>query len=97
MESIGITIKHFEFYQFKRKQLIHDSRESVWDFISSPGNLKLITPDYMGFDITSTDIPEKMYQGMIISYKVSPVLGIKTTWVTEITHLEQNSYFVNKN
>ena len=84
------------FYQFKRKQLIHDSRESVWDFISSPGNLKLITPDYMGFDITSTDIPEKMYQGMVISYKVSPVLGIKTTWVTEITHLRENSYFVDE-
>ena len=84
------------FYQFKRKQLIHDSRESVWDFISSPANLKVITPDYMGFDITSSDIPEKMYQGMIISYKVSPVMGIKTTWVTEITHLKENTYFVDE-
>jgi len=31
----------------------------------------------MGFDITSDLINEKMYPGMIISYKVSPILGIK--------------------
>ena len=34
--------------------------------------------------ILSGDLPEKMYEGMIISYEVAPVLGIKTTWVTEI-------------
>ncbi len=43
----------------------------------------------MGFDITSEDTPEKMYPGMIISYKVSPVLGIKTDWVTEITQVKE--------
>lgn len=84
------------FYQLKRKQLIHQTIEKLWDFISSPHNLKKITPDYMGFDITSDDLPEKMYEGMIISYKVSPVLGIKTTWVTEITHIKENEYFVDE-
>lgn len=84
------------FYQFKREQFIQEPIESVWDFISSPKNLKTITPDYMGFDITSETTPEKMYQGMIISYKVSPLLGIKTTWVTEITHVEDNHYFVDE-
>ena len=33
---------------------------------------------------------------MIISYKVSPLFGIKTTWVTEIVHLKENSYFVDE-
>ena len=84
------------FYQFNREQFIDKPIEEVWDFISSPKNLKTITPDYMGFDITSEDTPEKMYQGMIISYKVSPILGIKTTWVTEITHLEKLKYFVDE-
>ena len=70
--------------------------EEVWDFISSPKNLKEITPDYMGFDITSEGLPEKMYQGMIISYKVSPLLGIKTNWVTEITHVRDLEYFVDE-
>ena len=81
------------FYQFKKTQEINASLEEVWKFISDPANLKKITPDYMGFDIISKDVPSKMYAGMIISYKVSPLFGIKTTWVTEITHLKENSYF----
>jgi len=68
----------------------------IWDFISSPRNLKVITPEYMGFDITSGDLPEKMYEGMIISYKVRPVAGIRTDWVTEITHIREGSYFVDE-
>ena len=83
------------FYQFKKEIIVNTDKESLWDFISSPKNLKKITPDYMGFDITSGDF-EDMYQGMIISYKVSPLLGIKTTWVTEITHCEEGKYFVDE-
>ena len=84
------------FYQLKSTQKIPASMEEVWDFISSPKNLKEITPDYMGFDIVSDDLPEKMYPGMIIGYKVSPLLGIKTTWVTEITHVKDMNYFVDE-
>ncbi len=77
------------FYQFKRQQSFNQPTEELWDFISNPKNLKRITPDYMGFDITSNDLPDKMYRGMIIGYKVSPILGIKTTWITEITHVKE--------
>ena len=84
------------FYQFKKEQKVKTSMEDIWDFISSPRNLKEITPDYMGFNITSKDLPEKMYEGMIISYLVSPVFGIKTNWVTEITHVRDLQYFVDE-
>lgn len=84
------------FYQFQRTQKIKASIDEVWDFISSPANLKEITPDYMGFDITSKETPGKMYQGLIISYKVSPLLGIKTTWVTEISQVKDKEYFVDE-
>ncbi|MEZ4969573.1 MAG: SRPBCC family protein [Flavobacteriaceae bacterium] len=84
------------FYQFKKTQEINAGLDEVWKFISDPTNLKRITPDYMGFDITSKHIPSKMYAGMIICYKVSPLFGIKTTWITEITHLKENSYFVDE-
>lgn len=84
------------FYQFYREQKINASIDEVWDFISSPKNLKEITPDYMGFDIISSNLPEKMYSGMIITYKVSPLLGIKTTWVSEITQVRDRSYFVDE-
>ena len=50
----------------------------------------------MGFTITSKLLSEKMYPGMIISYKVSPLLGIKMTWVTEITQVKEREYFVDE-
>ena len=84
------------FYQLHETQKIPASIDDVWDFISSPANLKKITPDYMGFNITSKMLSEKMYPGMIISYKVSPVLGIKMTWVTEMTHVRDKEYFVDE-
>ena len=83
-------------YQFKREQKVKSTLPELWDFISSPRNLKEITPDHMGFDITSGDLPEKMYPGMIIIYTVRPLLGIGMTWVTEITHVEHERYFVDE-
>ena len=84
------------FYQLHKTQKIPASLDEVWDFISSPQNLKKITPPHMGFDITSGNLPEKMYPGMIISYKVSPLLGIKMTWVTEITQVREKEFFVDE-
>ena len=84
------------FYQFECAQKLNTSKEEAWDFISSPRNLKEITPDYMGFDITSTDIPEKMYPGMIITYEVKPLLGIKTPWMTEITQVKELEFFIDE-
>lgn len=84
------------FYQFQRKQFIQVPLETLWDFISSPQNLKKITPKTMGFDIQSQDLPEKIYQGMIIKYRVRPLFGIPTQWVTEITHVKDQLYFVDE-
>jgi len=84
------------FYQFKKTQEINSSIEEVWSFISNPENLKKITPEYMGFDIVSESIPSKIYEGMIIEYRVSPLFGLKTTWVTEITNYKKNKYFVDE-
>lgn len=84
------------FYQLKTEQRIPASMEQVWDFIRSPKNLKKITPAHMGFDIITENVPDEMYPGMIVAYKVSPVLGIKMTWVTEITHIEEGKYFVDE-
>jgi len=84
------------FYQFKKTQEINSSIEEVWSFISNPENLKKITPEYMGFVIVSESIPSKMYEVRIIEYRVSPLFGLKTTWVTEITNYKKNKYFVDE-
>jgi ligand-binding SRPBCC domain-containing protein len=83
-------------YQFTRTQKLPAEIKDVWDFISSPANLKEITPKHMGFTITSNAGNEKMYPGMIITYKVSPLLGIEMDWMTEITHVKELEYFVDE-
>jgi ligand-binding SRPBCC domain-containing protein len=84
------------FYQFTRTQKLPASINEVWNFIASPGNLKDITPPNMGFIITSNNGSEKMYPGMIITYKVSPLPGIRVNWVTEITHVKEHEYFIDE-
>ena len=82
-------------YTLHRTQKLPISVDEAWDFLSDPGNLKTITPDYMGFHILSgADRP--MYAGQIIQYIVTPMFGIKTKWVTEITHVIDKSYFVDE-
>ena len=71
------------------------SLDDAWDFLSSPNNLKLITPESMNFKIIDWD-KKKAYPGQIIQYTVSPVLGIKIKWVTEITQVKRNSYFIDE-
>lgn len=82
-------------YQLHSKQAIPISLQEAWDFLSNPANLKVITPDHMGFNILDGgDRP--MFPGQIIQYKVSPFPGYSTKWVTEITHVEEGKYFVDE-
>ena len=83
-------------FQLKKTQLLNTDIDTIWDFASSPKNLKEITPDYMLFDITSEGLPEKMYPGMIITYEVSPLLNIKMKWVTEITQVVEKKFFIDE-
>jgi len=82
-------------YRLHEKQRLPISKQKAWEFLSNPANLKEITPDYMSFNIVSGgDRP--MYAGQIIQYIVTPVAGIKTKWVTEITHVKEGEYFVDE-
>lgn len=82
-------------YTLKAKQNLPIPITEAWDFLSDPRNLKKITPEYMGFDIVSV-IDRKMYAGQIIQYIVTPIAGIKSKWVTEITHIKDKQYFVDE-
>lgn len=82
-------------YTLYKKQQLPISKKEAWSFLSEPKNLKVITPNYMGFDILSgADRP--MFAGQIIQYIVTPILGIKTKWITEITHVVDGEYFVDE-
>jgi ligand-binding SRPBCC domain-containing protein len=82
-------------YQLKRTQFIKADMATAWNFFSSPKNLQVITPAYLGFEI-KTELPEKMYPGLFINYRVSPLLGIKLNWTTEITHVNEPHFFVDE-
>ncbi len=69
--------------------------DTAWKFFSSPKNLNEITPEDMTFKITS-EVPEEMYEGLFITYKISPFLGIKMDWCTEITHVRDKLFFVDE-
>jgi ligand-binding SRPBCC domain-containing protein len=82
-------------YKKETVQHINASLEECWSFFSSPGNLQKITPKTMGFEITDFD-KQSMYAGQIIQYKISPLLGLKLNWVTEITKVKDKSYFIDE-
>lgn len=84
------------FYQLRKEQFVQASIDELWDFISAPENLQKITPEYMKFQITRKGISDKMHEGMIVTYKVSPIPNIRTTWVTEITHIVEKRFFVDE-
>jgi ligand-binding SRPBCC domain-containing protein len=71
------------------------SKDEAWDFFSDPRNLAVITPPEMGFVIQG-DLPARVHPGLIIEYRVRPMLNIPVTWVTEITHLVEGQLFVDE-
>ncbi|WMI70099.1 SRPBCC family protein [Mangrovimonas sp. YM274] len=82
-------------YSLHKIQNLPISVDEAWQFLSNPKNLQTITPDYMGFHIIS-GADRSMYPGQIVQYWVAPILGLKTKWVTEITHVQHLEYFVDE-
>lgn len=83
-------------YSLKTVQIIPVSLAEAWDFFSSPANLQAITPPKMSFEIISKHHGAKMYAGQIIEYKVKPLLNIPIYWMTEITQVKDQQYFVDE-
>lgn len=78
------------------KQYIPAPLEKVWQYFSRPENLNHITPEDMSFEILSDIENVPMYEGMIVQYRVSPLLGIKMRWVTEIKQVQEGRYFIDE-
>jgi ligand-binding SRPBCC domain-containing protein len=69
--------------------------DEAWHFFSSPANLDAITPDDLGFHITSP-LAGKMFDGQIITYRVRIAPLVHVTWVTEIKCVEESCAFVDE-
>ncbi len=84
-------------HSLKVTQLLKSDMITVWDFMSSPANLELITPPALELRILSgTEPTGKMHAGQILEYSVRPFPLVKMHWVTEITHVVPLQYFVDE-
>ena len=82
-------------YQLDRKQILPVSLEKAWQFFSSPFNLPSITPPWLNFSIVG-EVPNRMFPGMLIRYRLTPLLGIPMTWISEITHVDHPRRFIDE-
>lgn len=82
-------------YQLYREQQLSCDIEHAWQFFSSPLNLSRITPEDMGFTVTSELPGGGIFEGMLIDYTVSPILGIPLKWRTKITEVSPLESFTD--
>jgi len=80
-------------YSIYRKQQLAISTAQAWQFLSSPHYLNQITPDFFNIEITSP-VPDDIYAGLLISYRMKAVFGIPMSWLSEICHCDQARRFV---
>ncbi|KIC62729.1 SRPBCC family protein [Chryseobacterium taiwanense] len=78
-----------------REQQLYCDIEKAWKFFSSANNLSTITPPDMKFTVLTKMEDDEIYEGMIIDYYISPILGIKMKWKTEITQVDFQKSFTD--
>lgn len=82
-------------YKLEREIIVSADEKKAWDFLSNPNNLNELTPKDLSFEVLS-DLPEEMYNGLIIEYKIKIPLAGKWNWVTEIKHIREGKSFVDE-
>ncbi|RYY60056.1 MAG: hypothetical protein EOO05_11220 [Chitinophagaceae bacterium] len=83
-------------HMLKAVQRIPGSPAEIWEFFSNPANLATITPAEMDFRVISDKWEKEIYPGQIIEYTVRPVFGIPFYWMTEITQVQSQVFFIDE-
>lgn len=79
----------------ERELILNADAGKVWEFLATPANLNELTPPGLDFEILS-ELPEKMYNGLMILYRIKiPFFG-KQRWLTEIKHIREGLSFVDE-
>src|SRR6478672_5145306 len=86
----------YKVHQLKSVQRLPVSLQEAWRFFSDTNNLLTITPPFLNLKVANQVFGVKVYPGQIIRYKVRPLAGIGVSWMTEITHLEEERFFVDE-
>lgn len=69
--------------------------DKVWEFLATPLNLNQLTPPDLDFKIIS-ELPDKMYNGLLIQYEIRIPLFGTHRWLTEIKHIHEGVSFVDE-
>tara|TARA_B100000902_G_scaffold394752_1_gene451733 strand:- start:1173 stop:1685 length:513 start_codon:yes stop_codon:yes gene_type:complete len=92
--SVKIIKHEGGLYTLYAKQRVNQKVDILWDFFRKPSNLNILTPKDFHFKIKSGKSDE-FYEGKIISYKIKPFKLVTLNWVTEISKVEKESYFID--
>ena len=85
-------------FRLEARQTLTTDLDTAWDFFSDPRNLADLTPPDMHFRLTGQLAGEpatEAYPGMVITYRLTPLLNIEVPWATEITHIRAPEYFAD--
>ncbi len=82
-------------YRLYQKQCLSTDIQTAWNFFTNPSNLSKITPNYIDFKIIKKLSPE-MHPGMLLVYKIKPILRVPMKWVTEIIQVYEPVWFVDE-
>ena len=82
-------------HYLEREQVIPGTMKDIWEFFCNPYNLNTITPPDMNFKIIKGG-DRKLYPGQMIEYQVEFIRGIRSLWLTEITHVREGEFFVDE-
>ena len=78
-----------------QEQILPVDRQTLWEFVSVPQNLNLITPPDLAFRIKG-EPPAKAIAGLLLEYEVKvPRLGW-TPWLTEIKYVNEGFSFMDE-
>ena len=83
-------------YSLHSEQTVPADLQTVWSFFSDARNLLKMTPPHLNLKVTNEVFGQGIYPGQVMLYRVKPVLGIPLPWMTEITHVAPQEYFVDE-
>jgi ligand-binding SRPBCC domain-containing protein len=78
-----------------REQEVWGDPAAIWEFFASPHNLDTLTPSSLSFQIVG-DVAPRMFPGQMIEYRIGVLPGVRTRWLTEITHVREGEFFVDE-
>jgi ligand-binding SRPBCC domain-containing protein len=79
----------------EREIILDTEPDKAWEFLSTPVNLNELTPPGLHFQILS-EIPGKMYNGLLIVYEIRVPLFGRRRWLTEIKHIRDGAHFIDE-